>query len=380
MENNMEKIGQQSRKVVRITAIAAAAVISAVVSVKAMSSFNKVLGSLFPLNETYSDEALQIDVGSENTNVEFCGIKGDDYAASTALKITKTNGSSFVDSIEDAWIAPSSTDELSDYLYSTFPNTVRYTTPIRFASEYPSQIDSFGERKDVSSSIDFYFEDTRTISAYIYSSSHYASLKGETMTASAENFSVYTIDKVLYDYSQYLDKNIDENGKRANKHFRQVLSNKLETFGTGEKDGVRIMVHPETSDIVLAHEIPLDISFSISVNMNFSYTAVRYPLKRINIKNDKLDPGSQGSLLVTPFSATITIDRDKAIGNEPETLLITLADGTTVTACDQGETYFTDDNPDTYSMTYIFLTDKGDGSRKHPIEIDPCDIGTVEAY
>ena len=71
MENNMEKIGQQSRKVVRITAIAAAAVISAVVSVKAMSSFNKVLGSLFPLNETYSDEALQIDVGSENTNVEL---------------------------------------------------------------------------------------------------------------------------------------------------------------------------------------------------------------------------------------------------------------------------------------------------------------------
>ena len=45
MENNMEKIGQQSRKVVRITAIAAAAVISAVVSVKAMSSFNRVFGS-----------------------------------------------------------------------------------------------------------------------------------------------------------------------------------------------------------------------------------------------------------------------------------------------------------------------------------------------
>ena len=109
------------------------------------------------------------------------------------------------------------------------------------------------------------------------------------------------------------------------------------------------MVHPQSRDIVLAHETPLDISFSLSVNMNYKNSTVKYQMKDIFASTEVKDP-------------------------DPESLIFTLEDGTTVT----GYIGYRDWDSKKLTVTYTFLNDNGDGSRLHPVAIDPNKIVSIE--
>ena len=407
-------IGSKRKTALKITALIAAVLTASVITASALDGFNAAFGSLFAGDSPdglYSGGNLQIE--SENTNVEFLGIAGDDHVVAAAMKLRKNDGTAYIDDIENTWIAPSSSEELSDYLYGRFPTiicseiteryNISYTTPAWFNIKYPDALNADGSRWDLLGTFDLYFEDASTINAYIYSSTWAGGMRGETMTASADKISAYTVQEILYDYSEHIDENIDEYGDRVNMDFHAHLTEQLQTFGTGEKDGVRVMVNPETSDIVLAHETPLDISFSLSVKMNYKNSSVKYDLKDLDKCFLKWNTGASGSIKVTPFNAMLDVmleeemvhsyDEAKTIisGEEewneylrayrsnPETLIFTLEDGTTVTEFDEGWTADAGTTETQFTVLYQFFTDNGDGSRMHPIAIDPNKIVSVEA-
>ncbi|MBQ1545934.1 MAG: hypothetical protein IIZ59_00175 [Clostridia bacterium] len=407
-------MGKKRKTALKITALIAAALTASIVTASALDGFNAAFGSLFAGDSPdglYSGGDLNIE--SENTNIEFLGIAGDDYVVAAAMKLRKNDGTAYVDDIENTWIAPSSTEELSDYLYGAFPTiicseisdryNIRYTTPAWFNIKYPDAVEEDGSRWDLLGTFGLYFDDPSTINAYIYSSTWAGGIRGETMTASADNISAYTVQEIVYDYSEHLDDNIDEYGDKVNMDFHAHLTEELQTFGTGEKNGVRVMVNPETSDIVLAHETPLDISFKLSVKMNYKNSSTEFEMKDLDKCFAKWNTGASGSLKVTPFNATLNVKLEeemvhsydeaktiilgeeewneylRAYRSNPETLTLTLDDGTTVTAFDEGWTADAGTTETQFTVLYQFFTDNGDGSRVYPIAIDPNKIVSIEA-
>lgn len=403
--------GKKRRTAIKITALIAAVLTASVITASALDGFNSAFGSLFAGDSPdglYSGGDLEIE-SNENTSVEFLGIAGDDYIVASAMKLRNNDGTAYIaeEDVENSWIAPASTDNTADYLFGAFPDTIEYTTPTWFKIKNSFFVNDEGKRDDVISTFGFYFDDSSTISAYIYSSSSLGAFKGETLTASADSFSVYTIEKVVYDYSEHLEENyIDEYGFKMSKDFNEALTHELQTFGTGEKDGVRIMVHPETNDIVLARESPLDISFSISVKMNYKNSSVKLDMKDLDKCFDKWSAGASGSMTVTPFNASFSVKLDEEMvhtydepgdvisgwedfveyvdymedtATNPEMLTFTLEDGTIVTAYDEGLLGYGDASKTNFTVLYQFFNYNGDGSRLHPIAIDPNKIASVEA-
>ena len=402
-EKKVLPFGKKRKTAIKITALIAAVLTVSVITASALDGFNAAFGSLFAGDSPdglYSGGNVEIE--SEATNVEFLGIAGDDYIAAAALRLTKTDGTPYVDDIANTWIAPASTNDEAEreYISSAFPDTIRYTTPKWFALKYPDRVNAGGVRQDVLGTFGLYFEDASTISAYIYTSSEIGELRGETMTASVNDLSAYTAKEIVYDYSEHIEENMEE-GLKTNKDFRAALSKALNEFGTGEKDGLLIVIDPESNDIVLAHETPLDVSFSLSVKMNYKNSTKKLELENMENAFDKWSAGASGDMTVTPFNATLSVELAEPMNikyeesvitgvaafadylnetsTEPETLIFTFEDGTAVTAYDQGWAEDAPLNSTEFSVIYQFFADNGDGSRLHPVAVDPSKIVSIEA-
>lgn len=391
---------KKSKKAFRLTALIAAAVTASIVTASAMGSFNQAFGSLFAgesIDGIYAGSDISIE--SENTNVEFIGIAGDQFMAAASMKLTRSSGEKYVDDITDTWISASSTYILNDhptYLYGNTPDEeINYTYPKWFELKYPMEVRD-SKREDVQSTYGFYFDDCSTISAYIFSTSAYGYLKGETMTASADSLSAYTVKETLYDYSEHTADNNDSYGFRTNVDFSKSLASIINDYGTDEKDGLRVMVNPETHDIVLAKETPLDISFTLSVKMNYKYSKNVYQLTNLSQCYDSWKNGAEGTVTITPYNMILNVkvtDRIPMTYDMPEEDLgefgylpydpeaevkVKMSNGDTISAYEEG---FIDnsafENGDFNNRYQFYTDDNGDGKRLHPIAINPDDIDSI---
>ena len=137
---------------------------------------------------------------------------------------------------------------------------------------------------------------------------------------------------------------------------------------------VRLAINPETKDIVLAKGTKLDVDLKLSVKMNYKFSSKTITASNLSQFGSESDTGK---MYITPFSLSISPDKinssDTAdIFFAPSTLIITLSDGSCVTAFEQ-------QTNESNKILYRFYTDHGDGSRHMPVSISPNDIKSVEA-
>jgi len=399
---------KKSKTAFRLTALIAAVIAASIVTASAMGGFHEAFGSLFAGESSdgiYSGSNLNIQ--STNTNVDFLGIAGDQYMAAASMKLTRSNGEKYIDDISNTWISASSPEEINNdyYLYSYIPDTIDYTYPLWLKLKYPDEIDEIhgSKRTGVLNTLSFYFDDCSTISAFVCSSSNYGAIKGETMTASVNSLSAFSVTKVLYDYSEHLDENIDSYGFRTNPDFNNNLTSIVKEYGTGEKNGVRVKVSPETHDIVLAKETPLDIDFSLSVMMNYKNSSNVYKLNNLSQCFKTWQNGAEGKITATPYnmildvtlSNPIPMTYDNAIDDlqgltgflafieatreYPEKLVITLENGETIFAYDQGDIADSYNDSENINVIYqLYAENTDDGTRRHQIAINPNEISSIK--
>lgn len=407
---------KKKRSSLRITALIAAVLAVSVITAAASGEFNEAFGEFFVGESSdgiYSGSHLTIE--SESTNVEFLGIAGDDHIASASMKLTRKDGKPFVDSIEDTWIWNSGYYTLWDGIDLWDDSTVvSYTMPKWFEIEHCDEMVDYnnGIIEYVYNDAYMSFDDCSTISAFIYSLGDYP-LKGETMTASLRSLSAYTVDEILYDYSEHIPENTDEYGHRENADFRKTFNSIIKDFGREAKNGVRVTINPKTQDIVLAKETPLDIDFTLSVKMDYKSSTRTFKLSNLSECFPLWENGAEGKITVSPFTmeleATIndpidpivsTYDNAKNLGRGlsdfwwytyykpvvPEELKVTLSSGEVVMAIE--EIYEEDDKCDIIYSFYECNDDAnryyhyslGDNTKLHPKTINPDEIVSIETY
>lgn len=303
------------------------------------------------------------------------GIAGDTNTAVAAMRVTKKDGSPYVSDTENTWIAFSTSEEEEK-------NALNGGTVGEEISFTRSAWSELTDRDPIFSCFGLYFEDNATINAYILSDGDDGGIKGETMTAELSNLSAYTCKEILYDFSEHYAENTDDEGYYSNEDFNENLVELAGEYGTDEKDGTRLMINPETKDIVLAEEIPLDVEFKLSVKMNY-----RTSSRELNAENlsDYSSDWNTGTLNIQPFTINLKVNTEENNANtlsepylnpnSPNSLKITLDDGSTVTGYIQNVT--TEDNVCT--MMYRYYNNNGDGSRFMPIAINPNSVISVEA-
>ena len=365
--------------VITLSILVAAAVVSTAVTAHALGGFGDAFSDFFTEespNGLYSGEDLTIQ--SDNTNVEFIGMSGNNTTVDSAINLTRKNGQPFIDSSmlgEGAWISPAfPNDENSEYLWFIGKNydQVIFDSPTRGNSRYEFGVPyDESNRWDVYSNIEMYFEDTSTIGVSIFTTAYDGGIKGSTMTVELNNLSFYTVDEIIYDYSEhYGDNDPSSYYDIPEDDYYQTVSQLREKYGTAEHDGRRLITNPLTQDIVLAYEHPLDIDVLLSVKMSYKSTTERLKAKNLNQCVQEWGSSTTGTFTPSPFSIYLNVKADipglQDIWNigttdnasrmkqfvdfmhrdrpaAPKTITVTLADGSAVTGIDQG---WGDDNLD----------------------------------
>lgn len=399
---------------ITLAVLIAAAVSSTAVTAYALGGFGEAFADMFiedSPNGMYSGENIEIE--SSNTNVEFLGVAGNNEMAATATKLTRADGSAFVDDITDTWIAASSSDEHSAYFLGYSNEDFSISRPNWVKVRYVND-DDLMAGGDIYTEVNFYFNDPSTISVYSITTGVYGGLKGQTVTMHADDLSTYTQKEIVYDFSEHLDEFADSEYYAFDDDYRQALNDCVEKYGQETRNGLILVVNPYTNDFVLAEEKPLDVDFTLSVKLAYKVDETRYSVTNLARAVDGWGSNTKGTFRLTPFTLTLNVNADiptaqdfwtfgltnSSIEKEtsdqatgmakfvdylhmerpqcPETLTVTLTDGTTVIAEDTG----LDDgdlSSGKYSVLYRFYPDNGDESRKRPISIDVNDIKTISA-
>lgn len=375
-EDGRGKIKPIRKTARRVFTILAAAVVATAVTAQAMGSFKDVFGD-FLIGESpdgiYSGDNLSIE--SETSNVEFLGIAGDTNTAVASMRVKKNDGSAYIDDIENTWISSSASGEVDNTFYGDIIGE-----EIRFTRSTWSEVT---DRDPILSCFGLYFEDNSTINAYILSDANEGGIKGETMTAEIGGLSAYTCKEILYDFSEHYNENTDDEGYYSNENFYEKLVELVKEYGTNEKDGKRLMVNPETKDIVLAEETPLDVEFKLSVKMNYRTSSRKLDAENLS---GIYSESCTATLNIQPFTLSFEVDTaenkiatpsDPSLRPRfPDSLEITLDDGSIITGYWQSTTNV---NDDAYTMIYRYYNNKRDGSRFFPISINPNSVISVEA-
>lgn len=395
---------------ITLAVLIAAAVVSTAVTANALGGFGEAFSDMFieeSPNGMYSGEKITTE--SENNNVEFHSVAGDDLMASTSMTITRKDGGTFIDDVTDTWIAASPGDDMM-YFSSYNKTDVTFTCPNWIRVRYSEEADTL-RRDDICTSVDYYFENESTINAYTLTSASFGGIRGETMTVHAYDLSAYKQKEIVYDFSEHLDE-FDDPNNILDDNYRRAIRKCLEKYGAEKKNGLILVINPDTKDLVLAEETPLDVDFTLNVKLVYKAYETKLNAEHLGKAVDGWGKDTKGSFRVSPFSITFdvradiptaqdfwtfgltnssveTSDQASGMGkfieylhmerpNAPKSLLITLADGTTVTAEDM-EMSDEDLSSGKYSVVYRFFSDNGEGSKPQPTTIDAKDIQTIEA-
>ena len=347
-------------------------------------------------NGIYSGEELSIE--STENNVEFIGMSGDKNYVDIAMKLTKKDGSPFVDDIKNTWISTSSENDLIGWRYGYAYTDIHFTCPkwlkTRYGNLYKDMSGSLEDRDDIHSSVDFIFEDTSTISACVFANSILGGLKGETMMLTANDLSAFTVEKILCEHSEYEnDEDYEEHG----------LNKLVEEYKKEETEGYAVMIHPDTWDIVLCRETPINVDFALSVKLTYKTDQLKLEAANVEKCVDGWGGGSEGEFGVTPFSMKFSyspviqetedepkfnmwggnVERimDKLMEDvqseaplPPEKMTVELNDGSRITAKSDYNYFNVDENTEQYR----FYRETEAGSLC-PVIILPEDIVKIEA-
>ena len=244
-------------KVIKFTLIAAAAAAVLGTSVAAATgSFNSVFGELLA-GEMHGGMYAggNVQVQSDELDIDFKGIAGDKHEVYGMMTITKKDGSAFVENADDYFFG-----------YTSSPND-KVDCILSPMNQLIGKLWYFGQEMQ-GGNITYTFKDNNTINAVISYGSEY-NIIGETLTVNESKPLFYHVDKVLCTDEEIGEffSNIDENTDMsqapyliAQREYESTLTdNQLLTF-----DG--------KGNFVIASEYPFEFDYDLSVKLNYKDT------------------------------------------------------------------------------------------------------------
>ena len=317
-----KSVKKNTGKIIRFTLIAAAAA----------GSFNSVFGSMLAgemKGGMYAGGNVQVQ--SDDLDIDFKGIAGDKHEVYGMMTITKKDGSAFVENTDDYFFGYEAFNEKVDCKLSPMNQLI-------------GKLWYFGQELQ-GGDITYTFKDANTVNAVIYYGSQY-NIIGETLTVNESKPLFYHTDEVLCTDEEInaFFSNINENTDMSQSPHL-IAQRKYENT---LKDG-QIFTFDAKGNFVIAREYPFALDYDLSVKLNYKDTT-----KYLNeAKGKKVSYNNCNDMTVTEleahaFGLTLDVvyptdDRDEmdAIQEKFDSSIIdhvevTMQDGTVYAADDYG--------------------------------------------
>ena len=374
------KSGKKSKKVsagkiFSIVAIAAAIAAAATVTASATTGvFNPAFGELFagqPANGVFP--GTDISINSDQLDIEFVGVTGNETNMFSIYNITKKDNSSFVDSTDN-------------YIFLGTNAEMNVTQ-----SAYKMLKLALDSSRGWGSGVEYTFADEKTIRATVSYSDTAGCIKGERLTVTDKETSFYHVDEVIYadasdtfmGCSEFMEKNKD-------------LMEKKEAALGGDQFITEI-IRDGHAELVTVTSTTIPFEYDLGVKLNYKTTekiftdAAGKALNALNtdwtIKEIKADSFEITIEATTEhFNLYEDFDTDNQEGwtdeelhrylNTPTDLqlLITLKDGTVVHANGSSVGRFTYGGTGEYTWHCVYFTDE---NSKKSFALDANEIVSV---
>ena len=243
---------------VTFTLIAVAAAVAVLgTTAAATGSFNSVFGELLAgemKGGMYAGGNVQVQ--SDDLDINFKGIAGDKHEVYGMMTITKKDGSAFVENTDEYFFAP--------YDLTSWDKVECILSPM---NQLIGKLWYFGQECS-NGDITYRFEDEKTINAVISYGTEY-NIIGETLTINENTPGFYRTDEVLCtdeeigEFFAHMDENTDM-------LQTPVLVAQREREGT-LKDG-QVFMFDGHGNFVIAREYPFTLDYNLSVKLNYKDT------------------------------------------------------------------------------------------------------------
>ena len=312
-----KSVKKNTGKIIRFTLIAAAAAAILGTSVAAAAgTFNPVFGQLFAgeaPNGAYTGG--NVKVNSNDLDIDFAGVLGDANTAYSMMTITKKDGSAFVENSKDVMIAMSYNNYCTGNVHIV--EGTEYDPPVKISHSLLENV--FGDNRDHSGKIFYYFEDDNTITAEV-NLHDLKNLIGSTMKINESKLMVWREDEVIFDKAA-LEKAWGLSEEEFEKEFggdlleaarkeyekrtgHALAENQQVMYGFNE-NGYLLDDEGHLHSIIVAHYDTIDFKYDISVKLNYKDTSVSFDDmigKELNWNDHEQ---KITSFEVTPFKLTI---------------------------------------------------------------------------
>ncbi len=230
------------------TIIAAAAVIAAasLTAMAATGGLHPAFAELFagePANGIFP--GAELSVNSDDLNIEFIGVAGDERSMLSLFDITKKDGSSFVDTVDDYCFIGNHADmEVTE-------------------SDFKKLVQSLPGGHGMSYGVTYYFVDEKTIRAAASLSDSDGCIKGETLTVWDYETTFFHIDDILYS-----DETDTFMGCFDYKHEHEEELDALKaTFG--ENTAIMPVILDGHANLVVTTATTVPFDYHLSVKLNY---------------------------------------------------------------------------------------------------------------
>ena len=230
------------------TIIAAAAVIAAasLTAMAATGGLHPAFAELFagePANGIFP--GAELSVNSDDLNIEFIGVAGDERSMLSLFDITKKDGSSFVDTVDDYCFIGNHADmEVTE-------------------SDFKKLVQSLPGGHGMSYGVTYYFVDEKTIRAAASLFDSDGCIKGETLTVWDHETTIFHIDDILYS-----DETDTFMGCFDYKHEHEEELDALKaTFG--ENTAIMPVILDGHANLVVTTATTVPFDYHLSVKLNY---------------------------------------------------------------------------------------------------------------
>lgn len=355
---------KNKRKTITLSLIAAAAAVAVLgTTAAATGSFHSVFGQWFAgemQGNMYAGGNVNFE--SETLSTDFKGIAGDKHDAYGIMSVTKQDGSAFVENTDDYFVAYVSDAEIDC--------TISAWDQIANKLWYYGQELRGGD-------ISYEFTDTNTINAIIHYGSNGFNIIGETLSVKENQIYIAHVDKVLCTYDEWVEyakKHTD-----PNEEYEPLIEKAAQPYLNTLREDQEFIFKPN-GDFVIATVSPSDLSYNLSVQLNYKDTSKKFPSAN-GIKTTYHDtPMTVKSLEVNALSLRLDLlyptedmDEINQVQNKWDdsvvnSVTVTMKDGTVYTSAEKG--FYQSDN-----MQRIEVSFSSDDYKL--VVINPDDIASI---
>ena len=350
---------------------AIAGIIAAVSAVTVLGTTAFAAGSAAPVfGEMFAGQSADgmyaggnVQISSENANVDFKGVMGDKNTAYAVMNITNKDGSAFTEDFANSFVVPDFSEE----------SRAAEVSCTRSAMDELSR-KLFYHPESGDGDVEYRLEDADTISATVSYNDNEFNIIGQTLTVNDDKINVYHIDQVIY--------TIDESMKifRDHQDDEAFWADGLDIFGKAEKEYGKALaadqqaVYAPNGDIVIAtvREVPVNYTVSVQLNYKDNSRTINEAAGRITTFYDS--EMTVKELEVNPCSVKLDlIYKDGSFNEAPDQ---TKENSITVTMKD-GKAYTSSETPGYRSdnmerQTFKFTDDSG-----KRVVLDPENIQSI---